>query len=268
MESSVIGFEQASAQKDRMQRVDCASKDEAIRQGTAKLHESITNAKEAGKPVLLLVSGGSALELLKERMGDSSLPEGEKLTICALDDRVYNDPEINTYQRITANNSYSLIYQAKAHGAKFIETAMQEGDKGLFAVGERVNEEIIQWLAEHPDGEIIATVGMGPDGHTAGIFPHNTRKFMREERMTEGKTVPSYYASEIVPHEVNEYARRVSATNMLLERAKGIALVVSEEKQELLERVFREDLTAANINELPALLWRNMSEVSVFTSQK
>lgn len=268
MESSVIGFEQGLVQKDRLQRVDCVSKDEAVRQGTAKLHESITNAKKAGKPVLLLVSGGSALELLKEGMDDSSLPEGERLTICALDDRVYNDPEINTYQRITANNSYSLISQAKAHGAKFIGTAMQEGEKGPFAVGKRVNDEVIQWLGGHPDGEIIATIGMGPDGHTAGVFPDNTRKFMREERMTGGQIVANYYAPEIVSHDVNEYARRVSATRMLLKKAKGIALVVGAEKQKLLARVLSQELTDENINELPALLWRDMRELSIFTSQK
>jgi len=51
----------------------------------------------------------------------------------------------------------------------------------LEKLAHRYESSLFEWAKKHPEGKIIATMGIGFDGHTAGImpYPENPETFAR-----------------------------------------------------------------------------------------
>ncbi len=207
-----------------------------------------------GGAVLLLLSGGSAFEMLS---GVSEEVCGEHLTIGVLDERFDTDLSINNFLQLQKTNFY---IRAKNAGARFIDSVPKENES-LESFSEKIEKEWKQWRRENKDGKIIITQGMGADGHTAGImaFPENpelfAKLFLDDERWVVGYDAGTK----------NEYPKRATATLSFLKNEVDVALVyvAGDAKKSAFEKMISETGTLA---ETPARILREMKEVKIFTN--
>lgn len=91
---------------------------------TAEAGEALNQALVDNKqpPVLLMLSGGSCLNLL-DYVGQGGL--GEHLTVSVLDERFSQDPEINNFAQLQKTDFYN---DALAAGASFFGTLPRDGE--------------------------------------------------------------------------------------------------------------------------------------------
>lgn len=137
------------------------TRDEAAEAAAEALNFFLKNHKKTA--VLLLVSGGSALNVLD--FADESLL-GENLTISVTDERFSADPQLNNFARLQTTGFYELAQQK---GASFIGTLPRPGET-ITQLSQRFETALKNWRQTNTEGKIFAILGMGPDGHTAGIF--------------------------------------------------------------------------------------------------
>jgi 6-phosphogluconolactonase/glucosamine-6-phosphate isomerase/deaminase len=219
-----------------------------------KLNEVLNGTAVAASHVLLLLSGGSSLDILSSIDGDNL---GSNVTVTVLDERYSSNPEENNFSQIATTGFYDL---AKSKGVNFIETTV----KGLSQeqLAEEFNKQITEWLKNNPGGKIIATIGIGPDGHTAGMMPHpeNPEKFgALFDDGDENKLVTPYDATGR-----NKYPARIT-TNMNFMRKIDTAIVyaVGEEKKNAITRV---QASKGTLPETPARILREIKgKVYLFT---
>jgi 6-phosphogluconolactonase/glucosamine-6-phosphate isomerase/deaminase len=194
-----------------------------------------------------MLSGGSALTLL------DFIPTevlGANLTITTLDERYSIDPLINNFAQLEATDFYQ---RAQATGASFISTRIVDGET-RDTLRHRFEYALREWRGKHSDGVIIATMGVGPDGHTAGIFAGDYGVDMNGE---------SWVVAYEVPSAVNPYSQRITITNTFLRQQVDSAIVyaVGREKYAHLKCVQAGEVT---VKEVPAAILGEMKSVKVF----
>ncbi|HVS79713.1 MAG TPA: 6-phosphogluconolactonase [Candidatus Paceibacterota bacterium] len=216
--------------------------------GAQKLRELLDNAEGS---VLCMLSGGSAFELLQP----FDISKGwERVTITVLDERYSEDEGINNFAQLAKTDFYA---KAKSGGASFIDTriAPSESENELEV---RFDDAVKQWLHGNPGGSIVVTMGIGADGHTAGIFPHEDDEKFRFLFEQDGRFVVGYHAHTA------EYHERLTVTNHFLREHVDHAVVfaVGEGKREAVDRV----LSAHGLlSETPARIIREMKDAELFT---
>lgn len=145
------------------------TKEEAAAAAGEALNKLLADAK--GTPVLLLLSGGSALSILGY-ISPSTL--GENLTVTMLDERFSQDPEINNFLQLQKLDFYA---QAQEANVNFIGT-LPRPNENMDDMRARLEIAVKKWQDDNPKRKIFTTLGMGADGHIAGIFPYpNDVKF-------------------------------------------------------------------------------------------
>lgn len=211
----------------------------------------IENKKQ---PVLLMLSSGSALAIL-EYVGQTAL--GANLTISVLDERFSQDPTINNFAQLEKTDFFTDALNADS---SFFGT-LPRNEETSQQLAERWEKNLRNWREENPRGLIAATLGMGPDGHTAGILPFAEAPDEFEKLFNKENWVTAYNGGN-----KSKYPERITATVTLLKLIDvAFAFVVGEEKKEKFE-----ELTAgkAKAAELPATIWHEMKKVIVFTDIK
>jgi 6-phosphogluconolactonase/glucosamine-6-phosphate isomerase/deaminase len=113
-------------------------------------------------PLLLFLSGGSNIALAEQALLPLQEADPDRFSRLAkllpLDERFSTEPQLN--------NSLQLLQT----GIRILPLLPLENEPlELFA--QRFGQEIETWILAHPNGKILATLGMGPDGHIAGISP-------------------------------------------------------------------------------------------------
>jgi len=199
----------------------------------------------ASNNILLLLSGGSAFDLLEKVKGLSS-----RVTIGVLDERFSTDPKINNFAQLTETDFYR---RAQKKGVQFIDTRVREGEP-MEELAERFEKALRDWKEKNPDGTVIITQGIGADGHTAGIMPHLKGPKMFENPDT---WVLGYDAKEKLQHPL-----RVTTTFPFLRNIVDYSIVYAkgEEKKEILEKVTTKQGSLAQI---PALIIHEMKDVKL-----
>lgn len=184
-----------------------------------------------GRPGLVLLSGGSALpvyDTLAPRLREAA-PDGAGWLFGMVDERY--DAEANTYLELKTNHQ-AFLAALDAVGAGFADTSPVEPDQ--YRMAERYHGVLSRQLEQvrQGQGKVIILLGMGPDGHTAGMmpYPENPEEFHRLFIDTD-RLVVGYDASGR-----NPYARRFTATVPLLRQADRLyAYVTGAAKQEKLQ---------------------------------
>lgn len=135
--------------------------------GEAAAGEILNRLLEQNKnnPVLLLLAGGSALKVL-DYIGAAAM--GGSLTITASDDRFSEDAAANNFLQLQKTDFYAL---AQGADANFFGTLPRPGEK-MEEMAKRWEYNLRTWRQENPRGKIFALLGMGADGHIAGMFPY------------------------------------------------------------------------------------------------
>ena len=206
--------------------------------------------------ILLMLSGGSALSIIDILPKD--VPWNE-ITITTLDERHTHDDRESNFAQIIKKDSISFIKNT----AHFIDPRPQTNET-LEETTKRFDRDIHKWCEAHPNGKIIATAGMGEDGHIAGIlpFPENTKLF---QHLFNQKNiwVQGYEVDKIkIP-----YTKRITTTIPFLKEkiTEVLAYVTGETKKEQLIKLLSPD---GNIAETPAYILNNIKTVTMLTDIK
>lgn len=227
-------------------------KQSAVRRAAKDLSDTLCSALDTDRPVLCLFSGGSAFSILESLHIWSSSVE---MTMAVLDERYTHTPEESNYVQLTQKDVFQRLF---AHGAAVIETSVKP-DEAFTDFADRFEYSLRAWRTDNPNGLIIATQGMGPDGHTAGMmpFPEDPKKF---DDLFEDETrwVKSYDATG-----KNPYPYRTTTTNTFLRQIdKSFCLITGEEKRAAYMRIFDKRGSGA---ETPARIMRDMKNVFIYT---
>jgi 6-phosphogluconolactonase/glucosamine-6-phosphate isomerase/deaminase len=217
-----------------------------------RLNEVFLENKE--KPVLFLSSGGSSLSLLN----NFEYILNPNITVAMLDERAYTDPSANNFSQLMQTEFYQ---QGQNSGGSFINTQMRENETPE-EFAERYGNAIKRWIDGNKDGVIIATIGLGGDGHVAGMMPHSLEPELFNELFVDTtKTVVSYDASG-----KNEFANRVSVTMPILKKVNyPIVFFHGVNKREPWSRVMADE---GELNETPSRILREMKNVEVYCDLK
>lgn len=204
-----------------------------------------------GRPTLLMLSGGSAFRLIDGVPADALCPH---LTICMLDERFSADEAISNFSQLAKTGFFA---RAKETGCAFIDTRVLPGET-LAMLAKRFEGGLRAWREGNPDGSVIATMGMGPDGHTAGIMPFPDEPGRFDALFEGGGWAVGYDASG-----KSEHPLRVTVTNAFLrsEVAHAVAYVSGEGKRDALSRA----LSEGPLNDVPARIMHSMRDVGLHT---
>jgi len=212
--------------------------------------QSLTDAlrEHSKKPILLMVSGGSAFSLL-DFVEPSVL--GPHITLTVLDERFSSDPAINNFTQLEQTKFFASCINKRV---QTISTKVLEYES-LHGLHNRFDTALHTWKEQNEDGVIIATMGIGPDGHTAGIFPGEHGVDFNDNTWVVGY---------IVPKEVNQYPERITVTNTFLRNKVDQAIVyaVGSDKYRLIQKL---QATETSIQEIPATIFKEMPFLIIFT---
>jgi 6-phosphogluconolactonase/glucosamine-6-phosphate isomerase/deaminase len=230
------------------------SREGAMRKAIDRLNECLRGFQ--GKPVLFMLSGGSALELLA---GVEMKHIGKRVTIAALDERWSRDPAVNNFSQIAETDFYK---KAERKGIDYIDTRIHR-KISLYGLAEKLERGIKKWEKKYPNGKIIITQGIGEDGHVAGImpYPEHTKKF-NQLFEKEGRWVTGYNATR----ERSEYPKRVTVTLPFLrsEVDCSVVYVTGSKKKKALRSVLAKK---GKLSKTPARVVRQMKNVYMFIDQ-
>ncbi len=206
-------------------------------------------------PVLLLLSGGSALAC----MNISPLCRGSVGAVSMLDDRVTRDPQNNNFLQFTTTDFYRNCVQV---GWEIIPTVPERGE-GAAALARRIARAWRAWLAAHPSAKIVAVLGMGEDGHTAGLLPGARGTRFEEALFSEGSS--AWVAPLLLPKGITVHPRRITATAAFLQKKVDHATLyaVGSKKCRRLRQALNEK--ACRRARLPVCVIHSMREVQVVT---
>jgi len=208
--------------------------------------------RNRGHSVLLLLSGGSALSLLEHL--DTSLVSS-RTTITVLDERFSHDSQINNFEQIVKTKFYT---SAKANGAQTISTSTSLNET-LDEVGKKFEHALRAWKQNNPNGTIIATMGIGPDGHTAGLFPY-------QENTERGIDFSgdAWVCAYEVPLGVNPHTKRFTVTFTFLRSCvdEAIVFAIGEEKRAIINNIQK---TNCRLEDIPASIIKELRSVTLIT---
>lgn len=234
--------------KNRMKINNFTTKDETTAGAGEKLHQLLMANKD--KPVLLLLSGGSALSILDYV---SKQGTGEHLTIAMVDERFNSDTNINNFAQFQKTDFYTFALEMET--SFFGSLPRKDETKEMLAT--RLENNIKNWKTENPSGVIFTILGMGVDGHTAGIFP-----MVDENKFNSLFNSDAWVTAYTTPEE-NICKDRVTATLPLLKQIDAtIVFVCGQDKKQKFEFVIKK---LGSLNLLPALVWHEMKNVEIFT---
>jgi 6-phosphogluconolactonase/glucosamine-6-phosphate isomerase/deaminase len=231
-----------------------------------KVFTSLTPAQDAARrvhelllehqhtDVLLLLSGGSALTVLEQL---DTTPLSERMTISVLDERYTFDDNASNFSQLTKS---AFFERARKQHVNVIDPRPAE-DEDLLDTARRFDLALKHWHITHHDGIVIATMGIGTDGHTAGILPHpNNPETFTELFHHQTRCVKGYH----VDQRVSPYQDRMTVTNTYLLRHvdHAIVYVVGEEKHSALGAVCVKD---GEFHKTPARILNSMRDVALYT---
>jgi 6-phosphogluconolactonase/glucosamine-6-phosphate isomerase/deaminase len=215
-------------------------------------------AKEAGEAIsnllknhagdtLCLLSGGSALDVVEHVKRND---ESECRTIFMMgDERGSRESEINNFLQLESQ------YQDHWVTENCLRTVLEENET-LEEFSTRISRQLDEALAELRDPQVIHLMGMGGDGHTAGIFPLEEDRFHtcyeRDQSIVpihlEGLKIDS--RASVTPGWILTHVDHV------------IGYITGGSKYTTLESLVRD--TKA-VHERPAELWKLKSGTEVYT---
>ncbi len=229
-----IGNLKLNLYKNKADAAKCAADD---------IFEFLKNTKQNNQKTLFLVSGGSSFEVLIH-LGVE--PLSEDVTVSVLDERYDTSNENNNFSQLKKTDFFK---KAKEAGVKFIDTSVKK-NQTQDELRKYFENELKRWKKENANGKIIATVGVGKDGHTSGImpYPEDEEEF---NRLFEGENwVTAYDASE-----KNDYPKRVTTTNTFLRKINKIfVFAAGEEKKEVFKKIQEE----GSLAEMPARILKEL----------
>lgn len=219
-----------------------------IQQATQEL-ENLLN-ENSHKHVLFLTSGGSSFDLL------INLKIPRNVSIGVLDERYSEDSMVNNFAQL---KNTGFFKRSEKLFEQILDTSVHK-EENLEQFASRFESLLKGWKAQFPKGVIIATVGMGPDGHVSGIMPYPENEVMFESLFNDPRNWVAGYDAD----DKNQYSKRATTTLPFLRDHidYAVAYISGENKREALSRVLAEE---GKLNETPARILHEMKNATLFT---
>ncbi|HUV68770.1 MAG TPA: 6-phosphogluconolactonase [Terracidiphilus sp.] len=205
--------------------------------------EMVDEAVDARGRARIAISGGSTPKAAFELLGDPNQPwrarmQWDKLDLYWVDERCVppDDPESNYHMTREALLGHVPLNPGQIH--------RMEGELDPEQAAARYESELRNSFrlegAEMPRFDLVA-LGMGPDGHTASLFPH-TDAIHEMTRLVTANHVPQ------------KDTWRITLTWPVLNRASSVFfLVAGSDKAQILKDIFT---GPRNVEQLPSqLIW-------------
>ena len=221
-------------------------------ESTAALNKLLKETK--GKDVLLLLSGGSSLEIANGIDGRSIT---SSLTVSALDERFTFDEESSNFAALKQTKIWPQLW---AVNASTIDPRPKESDT-LELAANRYDTLIKKWHEEHVAGIVIVTMGIGADGHIAGVLPFPEDPVLFHALFEDTlKHITGYNASP----EKNPHPERITTTLRYLRTHVHhvIAYVAGVEKRSAIDALVTEGKTLA---QAPVRVLHELRDVHLYT---
>ncbi len=236
-----------------MELIRCKNKEESLSLSAKEISKYFFETKEE---ILFLSSGGSSLAIL-DLIDKDAL--SSKITVSVLDTRIGVEIKDENYYQLTQTNFFKIV---KEKGVKFLDISdlRRESVKNS---GDRWNVILKDWLKKHPEAKIIATLGMGTDGHIAGIMPFPLNQNLFDGLFKSEEKLFVFYEAIIKI----AFPKRLTATFSFLKKIdRVISCINGEDKKEKLENLLGEEKYFDY--EFPGILIRDLKNVSIFTDIK
>lgn len=211
-------------------------------------------------PVLLLLAGGSSVDVLKH-INPEYLTD--LLTVTVTDERYSEELDENNFAILQSESFYNDLIQADSF---CINTQLFQPET-FEQFRARFEKNIREWRQDFPKGKIIALYGIGADGHIAGIIPGvlDDKEFSIEYN-SSNRIVGKMDATG-----KNKFPLRMSTTFSFMKEwvDNSIIYVCGEEKKPVLEKVLESEKgDDQSYVTLPASVIVDMKDVVVFTDIK
>jgi 6-phosphogluconolactonase/glucosamine-6-phosphate isomerase/deaminase len=232
-----------------------ADAEKAAQQAGTALSKLLERFQET--PVLLLLAGGSARAVLAH-IDEAFL--GQHLTVTVTDDRFSEELDVNNFTQLQADPFYNKLVNTDSFA---ISTEVWPGDTHEVH-RQRFEKGLRDWRKDFPYGTVIALLGVGADGHIAGIIPGALTgdDFARTFDSTADVALLDAGAR-------NELPLRTTVTFPFL-RTVDFAFVyaVGESKKSVLERmVAGNGAQKQSLETFPAGIVNEMQHVEIYTDQ-
>ena len=204
--------------------------------------------------VLMLFSGGSSLAII-DRLHPKHI--SSKHTLTMLDERFTHEKNKGNYAKL---ENTPFFKQALKNGAHIIDPRPEENET-LEDTAKRFDLDLKHWHIKHHEGIVIATVGIGADGHTAGVLPMPEDAEMFDKLfLKENLCVVGYTSTpEKTPH-----PERITTTLTYIERHIDHAIIYAggvQKRDALRSTLGRE----APLHELPAYVLNRVPDAQLFS---
>ncbi|KKS38386.1 MAG: hypothetical protein UU98_C0007G0027 [Parcubacteria group bacterium GW2011_GWD2_42_14] len=210
--------------------------------------------EQKDKHILLLFSGGSAITLVNYLHAKIL---SSHHTISVLDERYTFDQDESNFSILERTSFFSQVAEL---GVPVLDPRPRANET-LEETAKRFDLALKHWHISHRDGVVLATMGIGPDGHTSGILPmpENTKDF-EKLFLDEKKCAVGYESSP----EKNPYTKRITTTVTYLTRHVEQAIVFASgvPKREVLQKIVAGE---GDIASIPAMVLQQMKHVDLYT---
>jgi 6-phosphogluconolactonase/glucosamine-6-phosphate isomerase/deaminase len=201
-------------------------------------------------PVLLLVSGGSSLAVIEHC--DTTLL-GEHITLGLIDERFSPDPALRNYQSLCETEFFD---DAMKYGIRVLDVSITAHESAQ-TIADRWEDQLRKWINGYPNGKIIAVLGIGEDGHTAGIMPGTYNVNFSGSALVVAYTVPKT---------ISVYTDRITVTYTFLKEYVTEAWVyaLGHKKQNIVDMLIAEQ---SDLAKTPACIFKEMKSVRIYTDK-
>lgn len=210
------------------------------------LIKKLQNAGNEGKRSMLLLSGGSAIsvyQILSEMIDQGNI-RSDSMAVGQIDERYHpqNENDINAGQ-IDSSGLTEILQKKQIPFYKIPQT-------GTLREAAFNYDKLLKKLFNNYNYH-IALLGIGKDGHTAGILRGYKEEWLKD-RFACG------YENR------GEFKQRITITPRVFELLDyGLTTVSGIEKKDVLERILNKGTD--DINNLPGILIHRIKEVDLFT---
>jgi 6-phosphogluconolactonase/glucosamine-6-phosphate isomerase/deaminase len=207
--------------------------------GVAALIERLVRELAGGKRVLWLLSGGSNIPTSVQVMDNISDEQSKGLSISLIDER-YGEPG-------HPDSNWAQLLEAGFDGKQATLLPVLADDLDFQAAAKRYGEMIEKAFGDND--AVIAQLGIGPDGHVAGILPGS----------------PAAEATGPVAAYEAPPLKRLTLTVPMLERlSAAYVFAFGRPKLQALQTLQNEDLDP---KEQPAQILKRLKEAYVYSDQ-
>lgn len=215
-------------------------------------------ALDGKSSVFLLLSAGSWVKIYSSMVSILPTLDMSKLTFGLVDERYVPKGHVDSNEQQISETK--LIRKFVDHGATFIPTIQD------MQIDPSINAESIDSLYKQILSKkihFILTLGLGSDGHTAGILPSSDAQLF-ESRFGDEKML--VYYETIAKETTNPYRKRFTVSPSCIQKAdEVIVFAVGAEKKPMIDRL---SYSLEPTHSFPAGILRTISDkVTIYTDK-